>query len=144
MPFIHTRTNRPISQEEEKSMAKQYGQAVAALGKSESWLMLHFEGDCRMYFKGDHQKPLAFVSVKLFGKAGSAAYQRMTGRNGSLGMERFKLLVFSGGRFRLPVFYGGKRHAYGFDHRRLARNRRGDGAFIYGSRLARRVYVQKQ
>ena len=78
MPFIHTRTNRPISQEEEKSMAKQYGQAVAALGKSESWLMLQFEGDCRMYFKGDNQKPLAFVSVKLFGKAGSAAYQRMT------------------------------------------------------------------
>lgn len=79
MPFIHTRVNRPISQEEEKAMAKKIGQAVVSLGKSENWLMLQFEDNCRMYFKGDCRKPLAFVSVKLYGKSGKDAYQQFTG-----------------------------------------------------------------
>ena len=78
MPFIHTRVNRPISQEAEKAMAKQLGDAVSLLGKSENWLMLQFEDNCRMYFKGDCSKPLAFVGVKLYGKADKAAYQRFT------------------------------------------------------------------
>ncbi len=78
MPFIHTRVNRPITQEEEKLLAQKMGQAVSLLGKSEDWLMLQFEDNCRMFFKGDCKKPLAFVSVKLYGGAGSAAYQRFT------------------------------------------------------------------
>ena len=80
MPFIHTRVNRPISEEQEKALARQYGQAVSLLGKSESWLMLQFEDQCRLYFKGECGEPLAFVSVKLYGGAGKDAYQRMTGR----------------------------------------------------------------
>ena len=78
MPFIHTRVNRPISKEAEKSMAKRLGEAVSLLGKSENWLMLQFEDNCRMYFKGDCGKPLAFVSVKLYGSADREAYQRFT------------------------------------------------------------------
>ena len=78
MPFIHTRVNRPISQEAEKTMAKQLGDAVSLLEKSENWLMLQFEDNCRMYFKGDCKKPLAFVGVKLYGKASKDAYQRST------------------------------------------------------------------
>ena len=78
MPFIHTRVNRPISQEAEKAMAKRLGDAVSLLGKSENWLMLQFEDNCRMYFKGDCSKAMAFVGVKLCGKADKAAYQRFT------------------------------------------------------------------
>ncbi len=78
MPFIHTRVNRPISQEAEKAMLKQLGDAVSLLGKSENWLMLQFEDNCRMYFKGDCSKALAFVGVKLYGKADKEAYQRFT------------------------------------------------------------------
>ena len=78
MPFIHTRVNRTITPEAEKELAAQYGKAVAALGKSEQWLMLQFEGNCRLYFQGTSDRPLAFVSVNLYGKASSAAYQRMT------------------------------------------------------------------
>lgn len=80
MPFIHTRVNRPISQEQEKALARQYGQAVSLLGKSESWLMLQFEDQCRLYFKGSDSEPLAFVNVKLYGGAGREAYARMTSR----------------------------------------------------------------
>lgn len=79
MPFIHARVNRPISQETEKELSRALGQAIALIpGKSESWLMLQFEDNCRLYFKGDSQKPLAFVNVKLFGSAEDAAYARLT------------------------------------------------------------------
>ena len=78
MPFIQTRVNRPISQEAEKALAKQLGDAITLLGKSENWLMLQFEDNCRMYFKGDCAKPLAFVGVKLYGQAGKDAYQAFT------------------------------------------------------------------
>ena len=80
MPFIHTRVNRPISQEQEKELTQQLGRAVSLLGKSENWLMLQFEDNCRLYFKGDSRMPLAFVNVKLYGGAGRDAYQAMTGR----------------------------------------------------------------
>ena len=78
MPFIHTRVNRPITQEAEKKLAEEFGRAIALLGKSETWLMLQFEDGCRLYFQGDSGKPIAFVSVKLFGSAGSGAYEKFT------------------------------------------------------------------
>ncbi len=80
MPFIQTKVNRPISQEQEKLLAREMGKAIELLGKSEEWLMLQFEDCCRLYFKGDSQKPLAFVNVKLLGRAGEENYQRLTGR----------------------------------------------------------------
>ena len=78
MPFIHTRTNREISKETEKALARELGNAVTLLGKSENWLMLQFEDQCRLYFKGDCNLPLAFVNIKLYGKASADAYEKMT------------------------------------------------------------------
>lgn len=78
MPFIQTRVNKPIAPETEKKLSQAYGKAIAALGKSEQWLMLQFEDNCRMYFQGDSERPLAFISVKLYGKASPNAYQNMT------------------------------------------------------------------
>lgn len=78
MPFIHTKTNRPVSKETEKQLAKDLGRAVSLLGKSENWLMLQFEDNCRLYFRGEDDRPLAFVRVLLYGKADGAAYSQMT------------------------------------------------------------------
>lgn len=79
MPFIHTRVNRPINQETEKAFSRQLGEAISLLpGKSESWLMLQFEDNCHLYFKGDCAKPLAFVNVKLFGASDEASYEKLT------------------------------------------------------------------
>ena len=64
MPFIST---------------KRLGQAIAILpGKSESWLMLEFEGDAHMYFRGDDSQPVAFVDVKTYGGSPSDVYDKMT------------------------------------------------------------------
>lgn len=79
MPCIQTKTNVKISEAQEKSLKSKFGKAVALLpGKSESWLMLTFEDECRMYFKGSSDAPMAFVEVKLFGKASRADYEKLT------------------------------------------------------------------
>jgi len=78
MPFINTITNTKISKESELKIKSQFGEAMKILGKSESWLMLNFADDQRMYFQGDNSKPVAMVEVKLFGKASPSAYDTMT------------------------------------------------------------------
>lgn len=78
MPFIQTKTNKTITAEQEKQIKERLGKVAAIIGKSESWLMLGFEDNCRMYFKGDNSKPMAFVEVKLYGSAPKSAYEKMT------------------------------------------------------------------
>lgn len=79
MPCIQTKVNVKISREKEEILKSKFGKAIELLpGKSESWLMLTFEDNCRMYFKGTDQPGIAFVNVKIFGKAGSSAYSKMT------------------------------------------------------------------
>ena len=78
MPFITTKTNRPIGKETERELARGLGRAITLLGKSENWLMLEFEENCRLYFRGESNQPMAYVEVKLLGKAGGDAYEKMT------------------------------------------------------------------
>ena len=79
MPYIETTASVAISGRKEQAIKERMGQAIELIpGKSEGWLMLQFEDNCRLYFKGDSRKPLAFVNVKLFGSADEAAYARLT------------------------------------------------------------------
>ena len=78
MPFINTKTTASISKEAEAALKTKLGKAITCLGKGEQWLMLNFEDNCRMYFKGDNSKELAFVDVALFGKASDGQYDNMT------------------------------------------------------------------
>jgi hypothetical protein len=79
MPFIQTKVNVKIEKEQEQRIKEKLGKAISLIpGKSENWLMLNFEDQCNMYFKGSNQKPLAFVEVKLYGKASSDAYNKLT------------------------------------------------------------------
>lgn len=85
MPFIHTRVNRPISKETEKTLAAAFGDAISLLpGKSEKWLMLQFEENCRLYFQGQDACPMAFVKVQVYGTSTAEAYDALTGRISSL------------------------------------------------------------
>ena len=78
MPFINTRTSAEISKEQEKQLKEKMGSAIRLIGKSESWLMLNFEDNCRLYFKGDNSENMAIVEVALFGKASSSQYDALT------------------------------------------------------------------
>ena len=78
MPFISTKTNTRITAEKEKIIKEKLGRAISLIGKTESWLMLDFEDDRRMYFKGSAEKPTAFIEIKLFGRASASQYDKMT------------------------------------------------------------------
>ncbi len=79
MPYITTKTTVAISPEKQETIKKRLGKAIELIpGKSESWLMLSFEDSSIMYFKGSDAKPLAFVEVKIFGKASADAYRKLT------------------------------------------------------------------
>lgn len=79
MPYINTKTTVVISTEKRETIKKKLGKEIELIpGKSENWLMLSFEDNSSMYFKGSKERPIAFIEVKLYGKASSDAYRRLT------------------------------------------------------------------
>ena len=78
MPFINTKTSIEITKEQELLLKEKMGTAIRHIGKSESWLMLNFDDNCRMYFKGDNKEPMAMVEIALFGKASDSQYDALT------------------------------------------------------------------
>ena len=79
MPYIRTTISKEISQENIENIKTKLGQAIALIpGKSESWLMLSFEDNMKMYFKGDCGEEYAYIEVSIFGSASDAAYDRLT------------------------------------------------------------------
>lgn len=98
MPFINTKTNIAISKEKEETIKTKFGKAISIIGKSESWLMVNFEDNSKIYFKGDNSYPIAFVEVDLYGKASSNSYNSLTNEitsilNDELGIEPDKVYV---------------------------------------------------
>lgn len=81
MPMISTKTNVAISGEQELTLKSELGKAISILsGKSEQWLMLSLEDNCRLYFKGDNSKPIAYVEVKVFGKIDYSQSNKLTAK----------------------------------------------------------------
>lgn len=79
MPFINAKINTPLSEEVKETLKAKLGQAISLIpGKSESWLMVGFEDNYSLYFKGKNQTKIAFVEVKIYGKASKRDYDRLT------------------------------------------------------------------
>ncbi len=78
MPFINTKASCPITKAQEETIKTKLGEAITALGKSESWLMVNFEDNCRLYFRGENSATTVFVEIALFGKASDSQYDAMT------------------------------------------------------------------
>lgn len=79
MPFINTQTNVRLSAEKEAVLKEKLGKAISEFpGKSEYWLMLNFTDNCRMWFRGYNNFPIAMVEIQLFGSAEAAVCERMT------------------------------------------------------------------
>ena len=78
MPFIATKTNVKITPEVEKNIRAELGRAIELIrGKSEYWLMLSFEGEKMMAFRGT-DAPCAMVEVEIFGSASDGEYSALT------------------------------------------------------------------
>lgn len=79
MPFINSKVSVKTTDEQQKELKTRLGQAISIIpGKSESWLMVNLEDDCRMFFRGDDSEPVAFVCVNIYGNADEEAFGRMT------------------------------------------------------------------
>ena len=78
MPYIRTTVSKSINPGQRDILKSKLGNAIALIpGKSEAWLMLAFEDNMSMYFKGDNSADYAYVEVSLFGGASDAAYDRL-------------------------------------------------------------------
>ena len=79
MPFINTKINTKLTKSQKDTIKSKLGQAITTLpGKSESWLMVGFEDDMTLYFKGSDEGTIAFVDVSIYGKASPSALNALT------------------------------------------------------------------
>ena len=79
MPMISMKTTTPISESNELILKESLGKAIELLsGKTEAWLMLGFEDNCRLWFRGDNSKPLAYVEVSALGSINPADAEKLT------------------------------------------------------------------
>ena len=74
MPFINTKFSQDITAEQETELKSALGSAVSALGKTESWLMLGFEKNCDLYFRGEKSEKIAFVYTRVLGVPADKIY----------------------------------------------------------------------
>ena len=80
MPFINSKINREVTKKQEEERKTLLGKAISAIpGKSESWLMLGFEDNYSLYFRGDNSEPIAFVEVSIYGSENPQAFSKLTG-----------------------------------------------------------------
>ncbi len=98
MPFITIKTNTKISTEKKEKIKTVLGEYITIIGKSENWLMISFEDEVKMYFKGQSNFMMAFVQVDLFGSARKNEYNKFTEKissllNSELGIELDKIYV---------------------------------------------------
>ncbi len=78
MPYIATTTNVPISGKKQQVLKERLGQAIELIpGKTESWLMVSFQDNVPMYFKG-LEDPCALLAVKIYGTATEEDYAKLT------------------------------------------------------------------
>lgn len=68
MPYINSKLTVKISQHEKEHLKSKMGEIIAVIpGKSEEWLMLSFEDNETIYFRGNKMEKAAFIEVKIFG-----------------------------------------------------------------------------
>ena len=80
MPFIDSKITVPVTPEKKEKIKAELGKAVAALHKTESYLMVGIEDNYDLWFAGKKLDKGAYVSVSLFGNATAADYDKMTGQ----------------------------------------------------------------
>lgn len=79
MPFINSKVSVKMTSQEKDTLKTELGKAIELIpGKSENWLMIGFDDDYSLYFKGEAFEKIAFVEVKLFGSANKKVYQALT------------------------------------------------------------------
>lgn len=70
MPFINVMVSTDVTKEQEIAVKTKIGRAISVFpGKSEVYLMVNITPNCRLYFGGKNDTPVAMGEMKIFGKA---------------------------------------------------------------------------
>ena len=79
MPFINSKITTKLTKEKKELIKSKLGQIITNIpGKSEEWLMVGFEDEYSLYFRGKELEYGAFVEVKIFGKADKKDLEKVT------------------------------------------------------------------
>lgn len=80
MPFINSRVSTAITPEQEEEIKNRLGKSISLIpGKSEQWLMVGFQDNYHLYFRGSSEEPAAFIEVQVFGDENPPAFEKLTG-----------------------------------------------------------------
>lgn len=80
MPYINARFSTPVSPEQETAVKAALGEAITLLSKPERFLMVEISDNCRLYFGGRNDRPIAYFNVALLHSAPRASYEALTAR----------------------------------------------------------------
>lgn len=80
MPYIDLKVNFPVDDNTKEAVKSEFGQAITALHKGETYLMVGINDSYDLWFGGKKLDKGAYVSVSLLGNASSDDYKDMTGR----------------------------------------------------------------
>ncbi|HIV44043.1 MAG TPA: hypothetical protein H9996_07570 [Candidatus Faecalibacterium avium] len=78
MPFIDLRTTVPTAPQQREALKTAFGQAITALHKTETYLMVSIQDNSELWLGGQKLDKGAFVAVSLYGSASASDYNRMT------------------------------------------------------------------
>ncbi|AKN30667.1 hypothetical protein Ccar_07415 [Clostridium carboxidivorans P7] len=70
MPYINSTLTVKLSEEKKEVIKSKMGKIISEIpGKSEEWLMVGFNDNYSLFFRGNKMDKAAFVEVKIFGTA---------------------------------------------------------------------------
>ena len=79
MPYIDSKITVKLTEEKKDILKKELGKIIEDIpGKSEQFLMVGFEDNYSLYFRGNKLEYGAFVEVKLLGTAPKESLNTMT------------------------------------------------------------------
>lgn len=79
MPFINSKVSTAITPEQEQEIKSRLGKSISIIpGKSEQWLMVGFQDNYHLYFRGSSEEPMAFVEVQVYGGENPDAFEKLT------------------------------------------------------------------
>lgn len=83
MPYIGIRVSEKLTEDKKNELKAAMGKAIEAIpGKTETYLMVCIEDNSALWLGGkaaDARNPMAFIDVRILGKAKAEDFSRMTG-----------------------------------------------------------------
>lgn len=79
MPFVRSKVNCTITEEQEIQLKSGLGRAIELIpGKTEEYLLLSFEDKCSLWLRGRKDEPAAYIEAAVFGNEYHTGYMAFT------------------------------------------------------------------